>query len=172
MNTVVRSDPSRGGRRRRLAIPVLFAAVLGAQGFALVRGLHDPHKVFAFRMFSEASTWKAEIVRVTSDGRRVPVGEHWPGGYSWSTLVRGRGLGAPARSHHADASLAATINFLGHALDWVAKHTPADTETDHLEAVVTYSRNLGPTQVTILRSQVREGFTGHPSVVRRVPAAK
>ena len=45
-------------------------------GFAL-NGYRDPHKFFAFQPFNESSTWRADIVRVTWDGERVPVDEDW-----------------------------------------------------------------------------------------------
>jgi hypothetical protein len=48
-----------------------------------------------------------------------------------------------------------TLDHLGHALDWVADHTPADPETLYYEATVTYYHNThGPTTV-VLRSHDR-----------------
>ena len=106
-------------------------------------------------MFPEASSWQAEIVRVTGDGDRVPIDEAWSG-YTWNSLVRGRGLSSPWRRHHADAGVDNQLEFLGEALDWVAENTPADTETRYLEAEVTTWYNMrGPT-TTVLRSVARE----------------
>ena len=34
-------------------------------------------------MFPESSTWRAEILRVTADGQRIPIAEPWAG-YRWS----------------------------------------------------------------------------------------
>ena len=67
-----------------------------------------------------------------------------------------RGLDRPFQRAHASAGLDATFNHLQHALDYVAAHTPGDTETTRLEAVVTYWDNgCGPfkrTLVSVARS--------------------
>ena len=120
---------------RRIAV----AVVVVAQVLLLVRGVSADHKEFAFRMFPEASRWRAEVVRVTDDGR-IPVDDGWSG-YEWADLVRGRGLSHPGVWHHADAGIDNQLAFLDAALDWVAANTPADTETRYLEATVTYRHN-------------------------------
>ena len=106
-------------------------------------------------MFPESSTWSAEVVRVTPDGRRISVQSPWSG-YEWSDLVQGRGLTRPWIEHHADSGLDRQLAFLGEALDWVAQNTSADTETAYLEATVTSSRNGRPAETTILRSTRRD----------------
>ena len=74
-------------RWRIQAARVVFVAVLATQvGFA-INGYLEPHKYFAFQPFNESSTWRAEIVRVTTDGDRIPITEPWPGGYDWDELV-------------------------------------------------------------------------------------
>jgi hypothetical protein len=156
--------PPLGGRprsrQRRIAARVVFVVVVAAQVTLLVRGYeHDPHHVLAFQMFDESSDWRADIVRVTADGRRVPIDAPWPGGYQWAALVPERGLAYPQYEHHADAGVDNTLAYLEAALDWVAANTPADHETVYLEAVVTYDRNThGPTTVT-LRSPDRAPAT-------------
>lgn len=127
------------------------------QAALLVRGAGSDHKEFAFRMFPESSTWRADIVRVTADGRRVDVHDAWPGGYEWSGLVRGRGLTRPDVRHHADAGVDNQLAFLDAALDWVATHTPRDRETRYLEARVTYWRNTRPAETVVVRSERRTG---------------
>jgi hypothetical protein len=107
-------------------------------------------------MFPESSTWRADVVRVTDDGRRVPIELPWSG-YRWDELVRDRGLSYPAVRHHADAGLDNQLAFLDAALDWVASNTPRDGETRYLEARVTSWHNADRPQVEILRSHVREG---------------
>jgi hypothetical protein len=144
-------------RRRVVARRAVVVAVIGLQAVLLARGAGSDHKVFAFRMFPQASTWRADIVRVTGDGRRVPIEDDWPGGYTWSGLVRGRGLGNPAVRHHADAGVDNQLAFLDAALDWVAAHTPRDRETRYLEALVTYSHNTRPPVTVVLRSEPRAG---------------
>ena len=142
-------------RFRRLLPRALVVTVVLAQAGLAVAGSRTPHREFSWQMFRESSTWRADIVRVTADGRRISVEEPWFG-YRWDRLVQGRGLTWPFVSHHADSGIDATLDFLDHALDWVAAHTPADTETRYLEATVTYVRNTrGPTQV-VLRSRPRE----------------
>jgi hypothetical protein len=140
---------------RRALIGLVLAAVVIAQVGLFVRNRERPHHVFAFQMFDESSEWKADVVRVTTAGRRVPVEEPWAG-YRWRDLVPDRGLAFPSAQHHADSGMESTLDFLEDALDWVAANTPRDTETRYLEARVTYVRNTrGPSHVT-LRSPERD----------------
>ena len=120
------------------------------------RGYWSDHKQFAFQMFPESSTWRADVVRVTAGGRRVPIEHPWSG-YRWNELVPNRGLAYPAIRHHADAGLANQLAFLDAALDWVADNTPRDTETRYLEARVTAWHNADPPRIRVLRSDIREG---------------
>ena len=122
----------------------------------VARGYRSDHKELAFQMFPEASTWSARVVRVTADGRRVPIERPWAG-YRWDDLVRSRGLRYPGVRHHADAGLDSQLAFLESALDWVAVNTPRDRETRYLEATVTSWHNADPPRVGVLRSRVREG---------------
>lgn len=130
-------------------------AVAGASLAAILSG-YGGSRVFAWQMFPEASRWQADIVRVTEDGERYAITADWPGGYRWSQLVTESGLGAPADEGHAAYGIAATLDALQHALNWVAGHTPADTETLYLEAVVRYHQNDGPSQTVVLRSTERD----------------
>ncbi len=134
-----------GGRGRIWGRRVAVVAVIAAQLTFVVRGYSTPHREFAFQMFPESSTWEADIVRVTDDGRRIPIEEPWFG-YRWSTLAPDRGLSSPAGRGHADAGLRGQIAFLEAAMDWVARNTPRDTETRYLEAVVTTWHNTDPPQ--------------------------
>ncbi|MFW2332684.1 hypothetical protein [Ilumatobacter sp.] len=120
----------------------------------VVRAYAAPHREFGYQMFPEASRWRADIVRVTDDGRRVSIREPWFG-YEWSDLVRGRGLTTPWVEHHADSGLDRQLQFLAEALDWVAANTPADRETLYLEAIVESSFNTEPTRTEIIRSRDR-----------------
>jgi hypothetical protein len=131
----------------------VLAVVILQLGF-VARGYWADHKEFAFQMFPESSTWRAEVVRVTAHGTRIPVEVPWAG-YRWDELVRDRGLSYPAVRHHADAGLDNQLAFLRAALDWVAKNTPRDRETRYLEARVTSWRNADPPRVEILRSGSR-----------------
>ena len=131
------------------------ALLLIAQLVMIARAYSAPVDTFGFQMFPESSQWQADIYRVLPDGTRIDVGEPWPGGYRWETLVDARGLGSAAVLHHADAGIAATIFLLDAALDWVAANTPADDETDHLEAVVTLIDNGRPPTTILLRSESR-----------------
>ena len=124
-------------------------------GFA-ARGYWADHKEFAFQMFPESSTWRADVVRVTADGRRVPIERPWSG-YRWDGLVGDVGLQDPAIRHHADAGLDNQLAFLQSALDWVAENTPRDHDTRYLEATVTAWHNADRPRVERFRSRVREG---------------
>jgi len=136
------------GRRLAVALVVIVQLALVARGY------WSAHKEFAFQMFPESSTWQAEIVRVTTDGTRVPVSLPWAG-YRWDDLVTGRGLGHPELRHHADAGLDNQLAFLDAALDYVADNTPRDDETRYLEAMVTTWHNTDGPEVTVLRSDDR-----------------
>jgi hypothetical protein len=136
---------------------VVVVAVVVLQLALVARGYWADHKEFAFQMFPESSTWRADVVRVTADGRRVPVDSGWAG-YRWEELVQDRGLRYPALRHHADAGLDNQLAFLDSALDWVAGNTPRDRETRYLEAVVTAWHNDDPARTEVLRSRVREGL--------------
>src|SRR3954451_23700970 len=131
------------------------AAVVALQLAFVVAAYSSDHKVFGFQMFPEASTWSADVVRVTADGRRIPVERPWAG-YRWEELVRGGGsLRFPAARHHADAGLDNQLAFLRSALDWVADNTSRDRETLYLEATVTSWHNDDPARVEVFRSRVR-----------------
>ena len=54
------------------------AFVLVGHALLLARGYSDPHKLFAFQPFNESSTWRADVVRLTSDVERLHVGLAWP----------------------------------------------------------------------------------------------
>jgi hypothetical protein len=137
---------------RRLVVVAVVVLQLGL----VARGYWSVHKEFAFQMFPESSTWRADVVRVTAGGRRVPIERPWSG-YRWDELVQSRGLRYPSIRHHADSGLANQLAFLEAALDWVADNTPHDRETRYLEATVTSWHNADPPQVGVLRSRVREG---------------
>ena len=139
---------------RVVARRVVVLSVVAAQLFFIVRGYSTDHKPFAFQMFPEASTWQADVVRVTRDGRRVPVEQPWAG-YDWAALVPDRGLSYPAVRHHADAGLGNQLAFLRSALDWVAAHTPRDHETRYLEARVTSWHNADAPRTEVFRSEQR-----------------
>jgi hypothetical protein len=133
---------------------VVVVAVVVLQLALVARGYWADHKEFAFQMFPESSTWRADVVRVTADGRRLPVEAGWAG-YRWDQLVEDRGLRYPALRHHADAGLDNQLAFLDAALDWVAANTPRDRETRYLEAEVTAWHNDDPGRTEVLRSRVR-----------------
>jgi len=134
----------------------VFLAVVVLQLGFVVRGYSSDHKPFAFQMFPEASTWRADVVRVTSDGRRVPIERPWSG-YQWNELVGDGALQYPSVRQHADAGLANQLTFLRTALDWVADHTPRDHETRYLQATVTAWHNMDPPRTEVFRSHVRGG---------------
>lgn len=129
-------------------------AVVVLQLGLVARGYWSDHKQFAFQMFPESSTWRATVVRVTADRRRVPIERRWSG-YRWDQLVRDRGLSYPSIRHHADAGLDNQLAFLEAALDWVASNTPRDRQTRYLEATVTSWHNTDLPRVRVLRSRVR-----------------
>jgi hypothetical protein len=134
---------------------VVVVGVVLLQLGLVARGYWSDHREFAFQMFPESSTWRADVFRVTPQGRRIPVEVGWSG-YDWDRLVRDRGLSYPSLRHHADAGLQNQLAFLQAALDWVAANTPRDHSTRYLEAKVTAWHNADPPRVEIMRSRVRE----------------
>jgi hypothetical protein len=145
-----------GSRVRVVGRRVVVVAVVGLQLALVARGYWADHKEFAFQMFPESSTWRADVVRVTADGRRVPIKHAWAG-YRWDEMVPNRGLAYPSVRHHADAGLDNQLAFLEESLDWVAHNTPRDGETRYLEARVTSWHNDDPPRVKVIRSDVRGG---------------
>ena len=139
---------------RVVARRVVVLGVVCAQLAFVAAGYRSDHKTFAFQMFPEASTWRADVVRVTADGRRVPVSQPWAG-YRWEDLVPDSAMTYPAVRHHADAGLANQLAFLRSALDYVARTTPRDHDTRYLEARVTSWHNDDPPRAEVLRSRVR-----------------
>lgn len=149
------APPVRSPWRRRAARWV-FATIIVAQAALILRGYHDPHKFFAYQPFNESDTWRADLFRVTVDGQELPVVDGAWLGYSWDELVGTVRLSDPSRLRHADSGAAATIDFLDEALDWVADHTPTDTETWMWRAEVTWYRNTRGPFTTMLTSDPRE----------------
>ena len=133
---------------------MVLAVVLLQLAF-IARGYSADHKEFAFQMFPESSTWRADVVRVTAHGRRVPVEIPWAG-YRWDQLVTERGLSSPSFRRHADAGLDNQLAFLRAALDWVAANTPRDQTTRYLEARVTAWHNDDPPRLEVFRSRPRD----------------
>jgi hypothetical protein len=144
-----------GSRVRVVGRRAVVLAVVVVQLALIARGYWADHKEFAFQMFPESSTWRAEVVRVTTDGRRVPIELSWSG-YRWDEMVTNRGLRYPSVRHHADAGLDNQLAFLEEALDWVAGNTPRDRETRYIEARVTAWHNDDAPRVEVIRSDVRE----------------
>ena len=133
----------------------VFIGVIVVQLVFVVRAYSAPHKEFGYQMFPQVSAWRADIVRVTADGDRVPVDQPWFG-YEWNELAPDRGLADPWVRQHADDGLDNQVAFLDEALTWVAANTPRDTETRYYEATVTTWFNMrGPT-TTIMRSPDRK----------------
>jgi hypothetical protein len=123
----------------------VFVGVLALQALLLVRGASSDHKEFAWRPFPESSTWRADIVRVTADGTRVPVPDR-----EWGALVRTRRLARASVWHHADTGVASQLAFLDAALEWYADRLGPGTR--HVEATVTYWRNDDEPRTVVLRS--------------------
>jgi hypothetical protein len=144
-----------GSRVRVVGRWAVVVAVVALQVGFIVRGYFSDHKEFAFQMFPESSTWQADVVRVTADGRRVPIEQPWSG-YRWAELVPNVGLRYPGIRHHAFAGLDNQLAFLDSALDWVATNTPRDDQTRYLEARVTAWHNDDPPEEEVLRSDVRD----------------
>ncbi len=135
----------------------VIASVVAVQITAVVAAYGTTHTPLGWQMFPASDEWEAEIVRVTVDGERRDIRDPWPGGVQWSTVVRNHGLADPFRRHPATYGIETTLDFLEGALEWVAHHTPDDSETIRLEAVVTYWENgRGPHRAVLVSSDREE----------------
>ena len=138
--------------RRWVARGFFLVAVVTQLGF-IVRGYSDPHKHFAFQPFNDWDLWRADIVRVTYRGLRVPVEQPWAG-YTWAGLIGGdRGLWRPKQLQPASSGMRSLLVFLQQALDYAAYNTPRDRETYYYEARVVYTHNGGPEERVLLKSR-------------------
>jgi hypothetical protein len=124
---------------------IVVVGVLLAQALLIARGGSADHAEGAWRMFPEASDWRADLVRVEPGGDRVPITDA-----EWSALVSGRGLGRPSVRHHADAGLDNQLAFLRAALEWFAAR---DGESGHVEATVTFWHNTRGPDTVVYRSR-------------------
>jgi hypothetical protein len=143
-----------------------FAAlwVLGQAAMVLTAGLRSDH-IFAFRMFSEASTLEIHLSRDTKDfNLPAPRGE-WAARdhagqlrhFSWRDRVRDPVLESVDVPMFASYGLDAQLARLRHALDDVADNIEEDNETRRLRADVLISKNgREPTTVTLLSHVRRE----------------
>jgi len=136
--------------RRSAAILIVVAQLV-----LIVRAYSAPLDVFGFQMFPESSDWSVQVLRETAGGNRVDVRAPWPGGYSWADLVAGSGLEDPTARQPAAYGIDTSLHFLQGALDWVAAHTPADTETVRLVAEVDAWRNGRGPEHAVLLSEMR-----------------
>ncbi len=134
---------------------LVFVSVLALQLGAVVHAYGDPHKRFGYQPFPESSTFAANIVRVRWDGPPMLVDDAAFAGYRWAELVTARGLDRPSVHRHAPYGVAATLDMLQKALDYVATHTPRDHETRYLEAEGFTIRNRGEPRHLRLRSVER-----------------
>lgn len=123
---------------------MIVGVVLAVQALLIVRGMWADHPVFAWRMFPEASEWRADIDRIEPDGTRVPIDDA-----TWARLVRGRGLDDPSVRHHADDGIDNQLAFLRSALRWYDDH---DGARGAIEARVTFWRNLRIATHVVYRS--------------------
>jgi len=147
------SDTHQPHRHRRLVTGFVAALLTIQVGFA-INGYRDPHKFFAFQPFHESSTWRADIVRVTWDGERLPVEGGWAG-YDWNELVDTAALQHPWRTRHAYIGGRRHYRLPRSGSRLIAANTPDDLDTRFLEATVTSFENTrGPT-VTVVRSAER-----------------
>lgn len=138
------------------------AAWLAVQGVLVVSAGQRPDAAFGFRMFSESSTLEVHLFRELPDGTRVEVenGE-WvakdrdgiPHRISWGSHVKEPNLTAFGVTMHAAYGAAAQVQRWSAALDYVAAHTPDDTETRALELELGVKKN-GHARTTT-RVQVR-----------------
>ena len=123
---------------------VVVGGVLALQALLIVRGFWADRPEGAWRMFPEASDWRADIVRIDADGSRVPIDDA-----EWARHVQGRGLTYPSVRHHADAGVDNQLALFRAALDWYAEH---DGAVGRVEATVTYWRNLRAPETVVYRS--------------------
>ena len=135
---------------------VVLAVVALQLGFA-VRGYWSDHKPFAFQMFPESSTWRADVVRVTADGAAHP-GRAAVVGVPLGRARAGPRAAATRRSATTRTPGSTTSSRSSRPRSTGSRsNTPRDRETRYLEATVTAWHNADPPRTEVLRSRVREG---------------
>ena len=143
---------------------VVFAALwLGGQAALVLTAPMRADRIFAFRMFPEASTMEIHLAREVAGGEvPAPRGE-WTArdhagqlrSSTWNERVRDPVLGRLDVRGFASYGVETQLARLQHALDDVADHTPDDTETTRFIARVEYWKNGGDRATTTLYSHRR-----------------
>ena len=150
---------------------VVVAAVVAAQVGFVVRGYSSDHKEFAFQMFPESSTWQADIVRVTADGRRVPVTR----AVGRLPLVRAGARPRPARSPAGAATPTPGSTTSWRSSTRRSTTSPATRRATprprYLEAVVTTWHNTDDPDDVVLRSVDAAGDAAVTATATRPAAA-
>jgi hypothetical protein len=139
-----------GPRGRRLFSACYCAAIV----LVIAWGVSQPDNAFGFQMFNETTSLTISLERRVQRGRqRVPApGGVWqargPDGkvrtFRWSDHVKDGVLGTLELPRHASYGLDGQLFRLRQALAYVLEHTPEDTETEALVAVVEASKNGRP----------------------------
>jgi hypothetical protein len=143
-----------------------FAGVYALLQLAAVSwGLRAPDHVLGFQMFNESSRITLHLFRELERKRGrvllpVPSGV-WQAldqngkrrSFAWQDRVRYPALASLESPVHASYGLDAQLFRLQAALDDVARHTPADTETKALVALIEAQRNGRPPVLVRLRAE-------------------
>lgn len=153
-----------GSGPRRIAIAIFCLLYIGTQIGLIVRGQLANDKRFGFQMFAEATYFQSKLIRRLHDGTEVAVPSGvWyvdgPSGrvsYKWSHFVRDYKLGALGTRMRAKRSMAITLYFAQHAVNWVAARIPEDHETSQLILEINYRTAGGKVVTTRVESFVRE----------------
>jgi len=150
---------------RSLGIVLFVAVYLCAQLYFVTNAYFEEDKRFGFWMFPEASYFRATLYRELSDGQLVPTRDGmWvvrksSGGakrYTWDAWVNDFNLNHLETRTRAKTSIALTLNYFQHALDFVAQRISEDAHTKRLVLMVNYTKAGGAPQDVALYSRERD----------------
>jgi hypothetical protein len=151
------------GSRARVAFA---AAWIAGQAALVLTAALRPDRIFAFRMFPEASTMEIHLMRDVGGARLAAARGEWrardrsgqPHVWSWADRVRDPVLGQLDTRVFASYGITTQLARLQRALDDVADHIPDDVETVRLVAGVDFWKN-GAERTTVT-------LVSHPRSVR------
>lgn len=157
--------PQRFYHLKKWSILFFCCSYLTIQVVAIVHAHFSEDKRFGFWMFAESSQFQAKLYRQLKDGTFVyaPKGtwvlHHAEGQtteYAWDSMVRDFRLYQLEELKRAKTGMYVTLKYLQYALNYVADHTPQDTETVRFLLKIKYKRAQGEWEEVFFESHNRD----------------
>ena len=150
---------------RNVAVAGFVVLYLGIQLFFVLRSHTVTDKKFGFWMFPESTYFRASLARELANGSVVRTRNGaWHARkvdgsraiFLWDDFVNYYRLGNLESRRRAKGNFQTTLGYFQHALNYVATHIPADSETKKLILTVYYTRSGNPLKVVTLESIERD----------------